>query len=175
MYPRLPGGSYIKSEKRNVIDLIFKLFLIAVAFMVGACQDKQDPPSNLEPDLVVITAEDGTRAEVRVEIAYTQAQRQQGLMFRQEMEEDRGMLFLFNGDSHTGFWMRNTYLPLSIAYIGADGTVQEIRDGRPLDETILRPELPYRYVLEVNQGWFERHGLGVRSKVTLPPELPAPE
>jgi uncharacterized membrane protein (UPF0127 family) len=64
--------------------------------------------------------------------------------------------------------MRNTYIPLDIAYLAADGTVLEIVHGVPLDETILTPQQPYRYVLEVNGGWFERHGLGVGAKVSIP-------
>jgi len=114
---------------------------------------------------------DSTRV-VQVEIAATPQQRQQGLMWRQELDPDWGMLFLFPANSAGGFWMRNTYVPLDIAYIGVDGTVQEIRAAQPLDETVLTPAKAYRYVLEVNQGWFAQHGLGVGSKITLPANLP---
>ena len=67
---------------------------------------------------------------------------------------------------------RHTYVPLSIAYLSAEGRILEIKEGRPLDQTILTPTQPYRNVLEVNRGWFERHGLGVGDRVTLPSGLP---
>jgi hypothetical protein len=72
-----------------------------------------------------------------------------------------------------GHWMKNTYIALDIAYAAADGTVQEVRKGNPLDETVLRPAQAYRYVLEVPAGWFERKGLGVGAKLGLPADLPA--
>lgn len=117
----------------------------------------------------------GASASLTVEIASTPSQRQQGLMFRQSLGEDEGMLFVFPADAAVGFWMKNTYIPLTIAYLDAAGRVRELRDGRPLDETILTPSGPYRYALEVNQGWFERHGLGVGARVILPPNVPPGE
>jgi uncharacterized membrane protein (UPF0127 family) len=109
---------------------------------------------------------------VTVEVASTGSQRQQGLMLRQEMAEAEGMLFLFPRDVQIGFWMKDTYLPLDIAYISAEGEVLEIRQAKPLDETVLTPEKPYRFVLEVNQGWFERHTLSVGATVKFPAGLP---
>lgn len=117
----------------------------------------------------------GNHATINVEVAATVGQRQQGLMLRQEMDEDAGMLFLFAEDVNIGFWMHNTYLPLDIAYIGADGKLLEVRQGKPLDDTILTPAQKYRYVIEMNQGWFERHHFGPGTQVTLPGGLPAPE
>jgi uncharacterized membrane protein (UPF0127 family) len=95
-------------------------------------------------------------------------------MYRRTLDPDRGMLFIFPADSRTGFWMRNTYIPLDIAYISSDLVVLEIRQGVPLDETVLTPSAPFRYVLEVNHGWFEAHGLGVGARVILPDDLPGP-
>lgn len=114
------------------------------------------------------------RVAVHVEVAATLAQRQQGLMFRTQLGEDEGMLFLFDRDVQTGFWMRNTLVPLDIAYIGANLQVNEVKQGTPLDETPLVPAGRYRYVLEVNQGWFERHGLGPGARIELPEGLPVP-
>ena len=146
------------------------LFVLFLAFV--ACDRANDPPAG-RFEIEITQGE--ARAAVTVEIAATPSQRQQGLMFREELAEDAGMLFLFLGDNRGGFWMRNTYVALDIAYIGADGRVQEIRAAKPLDETNLVPAQPYRYVLEVNQGWFERHGMGVGAQVTLPEGLPNAE
>lgn len=148
---------------RSILPFVYVVFLIA-------CARDDSTPHQYQ---VTVADSDSSRV-VQVEVAATPQQRQQGLMWRQALDPDWGMLFLFPGDSGGGFWMRNTYVPLDIAYIGADGTVQEIRAARPLDETVLTPSKPYRYVLEVNQGWFQQHGLGVGSKVTLPEGLPAP-
>jgi len=121
---------------------------------------------------VVVVSQGGVSAEVRVEVAATLDERQLGLMFRQELAEDAGMLFLFAREVQTGFWMRNTYVPLDIAYIGADRRVIEIQQGKPLDETPLTPGGKYLYVLELNAGWFESHDMGPGAVVTLPGGLP---
>lgn len=136
-----------------------------------------DSPTTLPTREITVSGDDGVAEKLTVELATTPTERQQGLMFRQEMDEDRGMLFLFpavQGEGH-GFWMRNTYIPLTIAYLDQDGTVLKLMDGTPLDETLLRPEVPYYAVLEVNQGWFERHGLGEGSVVALPDDVPKPQ
>ncbi len=145
-----------------------------LVFALAGCREAR--PSAVKPAAGVVTIEQSSnRATVQIEIAATFATRQQGLMFRQELAESAGMLFLFNADVEHGFWMKNTYLPLDIAYISSAGEVLEIRAAKPLDETVLTPAQPYRYVLEVNQGWFERHSLGTGAKVTVPENLPSAE
>lgn len=152
----------------------FAAILVAVAF-AGGCGGDDVPRASTLPVRTVSVTGEGATVRVSVEIASTERQRQQGLMFRKALEEDRGMLFLFGGDQDGGFWMKDTYVPLTIAYLDAAGTVVALRDGVPLDTTILSPGAPYRYVLEVNRGWFERHGLGLGARVAIPEGLPAPE
>ena len=142
-------------------NFLYVLFLV----MIAACRSEAAEPAGAMH--LTVSQADASQT-ITVEIAASTSERQQGLMFRQELAEDAGMLFLFPEDSRGGFWMHNTYVPLDIAYIGSDGTVQEIRAAKPLDETALVPAAPYRYVLEVNQGWFERHNMGVGARVTLP-------
>lgn len=156
--------------------VILGLAVAANALFV-ACDEAESPPkaNALLPTRALEVEGNGKSAELTVEIAATTVSRQQGLMFRQEMGDDEGMLFLFVVDRQTGFWMSNTYLPLTMAYIAADGTILELLDGTPLDLTPQQPKQPYRYVLEVNQGWFGRNGLGIGSKVILPDDLPAPQ
>jgi len=97
---------------------------------------------------------------VLVEVARTEGQRQVGLMFRTVMAENEGMLFVFDQDGIYPFWMRNTELPLSIAFIDRLGRITDIQDMAPHDErTDHSPSKPVRYALEMNQGWFERHGV----------------
>lgn len=148
-------------------------FVVFFAFL--ACDGAADADDRYLPELPTapISVEgNGHHEDLTVELAVTSQQRQKGLMFRQILPEDAGMLFLFPRESRSGFYMRNTYLPLDIAYLAADGTVLEIRKGTPLDETILTPQQPYSMVLELNQGWWERHGLGVGSIVHVPDDLP---
>ncbi len=124
------------------------------------------------PNVLTLRGADGRAAQVTVEFAVTPEERQKGLMFRESLAPDAGMLFVFPRDNSGGFWMKDTLVPLTIAYIDASGRVQELRDGVPQDTTTLRPAAAYRYVLEVNKGWFEAHGLGVGALVELPSATP---
>lgn len=157
------------------------LVLLVALFplLAAACGGSEDPATpTATPDprpAVTITGADGKSVSVFVEYAATTEQRQVGLMNRDSLADDAGMLFIFAGDVQTGFWMKNTRIPLDIAHIGADGTIQEIFTREPLDEAITRPTDPYRYVIEVNGGWFALRGLGVGSKVTFPADMPAGE
>jgi uncharacterized membrane protein (UPF0127 family) len=103
-----------------------------------------------------------------VEIADTPETRQKGLMFRKSMPENHGMLFVFEREEKRSFWMKNTPLPLSIAYISADGTIREILDMEPFTERSYPSGWSVKYALEVNQGFFERHGIKTGDKVVLP-------
>ena len=100
--------------------------------------------------------------EITAELAISDVERNTGMMFRDKMEENEGMLFIFGGPALVSFYMKNTYVPLSCAYIGPDGTILEIHDLKPLDETPVYAKTDQiQYVLEVNQGWFQRHKIGV--------------
>jgi hypothetical protein len=117
---------------------------------------------------VVLTDERGSHEELTVELARTAEERSRGLMFREELPEDQGMLFVFPNDTMTGFWMKDTLISLSIAFIAADGVILDVQEMEPLSTVLHRSPSPYRYALEVNQGWFGRHGLGTGVRVELP-------
>jgi uncharacterized membrane protein (UPF0127 family) len=155
---------------------LFVLVLGFIAYDGRNNGDSPDPtPTAVTAAKQVVIERNGNHAAVSVEIAATFVQREVGLMNRQQLPEDAGMLFLFPKDVQYGFWMKNTYVPLDIAYISETGEVVQIFAAKPLDETVLVPDRQYRYVLEVNQGWFQRHALGVGAKVTLPKDLPPAE
>jgi uncharacterized membrane protein (UPF0127 family) len=105
---------------------------------------------------------------MQVELASTPSQRQQGLMYRDALAANDGMLFVFPFDQQLSFWMRNTKIPLSIAFIDSTGVIVDIQDMQPLDDQNfhLSPG-PVRYALEVNQGWFGQNGIAVGDTVTL--------
>lgn len=91
----------------------------------------------------------------QVELAASPEERREGLMHRQSLAADHGMLFIFEKSEKIAFWMRNTYIDLSIAYIAADGTIIDILDMKALDETAVESSEPVKYALEVNRGALE--------------------
>jgi uncharacterized membrane protein (UPF0127 family) len=100
------------------------------------------------------------------EIADTPQAAENGLMFRDSLPENRGMLFIFEQPKKAEFWMRNTRIPLSIAYIDSNGKILEIKSMRPLDETVVPSTSDdVAYALEVNQGWFARNAIRSGAKV----------
>jgi uncharacterized protein len=112
------------------------------------------------------------RTELEVEVARTFRERATGLMFRRDLPEGRGMIFVYSSDQVLGYWMKNTYLPLSIAYLCADGVIQEIFHMQPMSvETVFSSE-PARFALEVPQGWFEKNGLKPGDRFDFPKGFP---
>ena len=104
--------------------------------------------------------------EMTAELAITQTEVATGMMFRKEMAESEGMLFIFSRPHRTSFYMRNTILPLSGAYIDSEGIILEIHDLKPLNEEPVPADSDrVQYVLETRQGWFERNKVGVGSMV----------
>ena len=93
------------------------------------------------------------------EIAATDATRTTGLMNRFSLQPDHGMLFVFRQPRPQAFWMKNTYVPLSIAFIGADGRILNIEDMAPLTESTHPSRGPALYALEMKKGWFAQHGI----------------
>ncbi len=102
-----------------------------------------------------------------VEIADTPESRQQGLMFREELGEDEGMLFVFPDSRIRSFWMKDTSLPLSIAYISARGRILEIRSMVPYSEEPVRSRFPAKYALEVNRNRFSEVGVSEGDDIDL--------
>ncbi len=101
----------------------------------------------------------------QVEVAATRQQRQQGLMGRTHLAADSGMLFVFDAPGRHCFWMRDTPLPLSIAFIDAAGRIAGFADMQPRTDTLHCPSTEVRYALEVRQGEFQRRGITPRAQV----------
>ena len=141
---------------------IFSLFshrafiLITVIFLtaVSGCSGQV----RFEKKELNITGRNGN-VSIIAEIAKTDAQRERGYMFREEIKDGEGMLFIFERDQILSFWMKNTLVPLSIAFISYDGRILEIFDMEPEDLNPVRSSRSARYALEVPQGWFGRAGL----------------
>lgn len=103
---------------------------------------------------------------IRAEVAHTDATRQQGLMHRRVMAPQDGMLFVFGQSERFCMWMKNTYLPLSVAFIDEAGTILNIEDMAPETETSHCAAKPARYALEMNLGWFKQRGLQAGGKIS---------
>ena len=97
------------------------------------------------------------RGALEVEVASNQSQRAQGLMHRSSMASNRGMLFVYPAPAYFCMWMKNTAIPLSVAFIDAQGRVINVADMLPYSETNHCTERHATYALEVNQGWFSKH------------------
>ncbi|MGL4525228.1 MAG: DUF192 domain-containing protein [Spirochaetia bacterium] len=102
-----------------------------------------------------------------LEVARTPAEREKGLMFRKFLHKDAGMIFIFDEDEIRGFWMKNTNVALSIAYISAEGNILEIYDMQPHSLASIVSRRPFRYAIEVNQGEFEKAGLTIGTRIDL--------
>ena len=99
------------------------------------------------------------------EVVDTPEAMSRGLMYRKELAGNRGMLFVYEEERLLSFWMANTSIPLSIAFISVDGTIVDIQDMAPFDRTSHVSDAPALYALEVNQGWFRDKGIHVGDKV----------
>ncbi len=141
-------------------------FVLAVAlalavlghFLVG--QRAREPQTLPLHELAIET--DRGPVLLKVEIASTPEAWQRGLMYRERLPEDRGLLFLFPQATGSPFWMKNTLIPLSIAFADQNGKILRILDMEPCTKDpcpTYYPGVAYRQALEVNQGWFARHGV----------------
>ncbi len=97
--------------------------------------------------------------QITVQVAQTPDQRATGLMFRKDMPQPEGMLFVFEQPSQQCFWMKNTLLPLTAAFVADDGTIVNLADMQPQTEAAHCSTKPVRFVLEMNQGWFAKKGI----------------
>jgi uncharacterized membrane protein (UPF0127 family) len=106
---------------------------------------------------------------IDTQVAATPEQRATGLMFRKDMPQTEGMLFVFERPSQQCFWMKNTLLPLTAAFVADDGSIVNLADMKPLTTDSHCSSQPVRYVLEMNQGWFVKKGIKAGFKLSGPP------
>lgn len=141
------GASYCRAMR---LFLSWIAILLAVATGTAAASEAQD--------LAIVT--DHGAQHFSVELATTPAERELGLMYRQNMAADAGMLFIYPGEQEVAFWMKNTLIPLDMLFIGADGRIRRIEERTiPLTETPISSIYPVKAVLEVNGGTVERLGI----------------
>ena len=136
---------------RSVLSHTLAAGLLAASAQARA---QEDPQLNLPR--VALSA---GMHQIQAQVALTPEQRQIGLMHRREMPQHEGMLFAFEQPSQQCFWMKNTLLPLTAAFVADDGTIINLVDMKPQTTDAHCSARPVRYVLEMNQGWFARKGI----------------
>lgn len=139
--------------------MVYKTFIESVFFFIVliSCAGQQNKTVVLKIGEHRIVAE----------VADTPEKTQKGLMFRKKLAPDHGMLFVFTTEDIRGFWMKNTSIPLSIAYIDYEGKIREIYDLRPHNLDPITSIYPFRYALEMNKGYFDKMGIRVGDMVDL--------
>ncbi|MGD9889766.1 MAG: DUF192 domain-containing protein [Dehalococcoidia bacterium] len=185
---------------------------LAIVMLISACSSSDNSNSSNEAaakpndsglPVLTFTSSGGANASLAVEVANDTNEMTCGLMHRTELPDDQGMIFVYAEDANGGFWMRNTLLPLSIAYTAADGRIVDILDMAPVpapgntpfrlpDGSIVPvgdgqqpppgavwatypPRQSYRYAIEVNQGWFARNNIAIGDHVDVSAALANPD
>lgn len=150
--------TFIKSQGRPAAIILLLAALGSPVAVLAQQAPQQLPTVQLNAGIHNIVAQ----------VAQTDRERQIGLMFRQQMAPQEGMLFVFEDSATQCFWMRNTLIPLSAAFVADDGTIVNIADMKPMTEDSHCSKKPVRFVLEMNQGWFAKRGLKAGARLSGP-------
>lgn len=153
--------------------MIKKLLWHCIAFAWGFLIANPASAQNAaQPRLPTVELTAGMHV-IQAEVARTYEQQSTGLMYRRKMGINEGMLFVYEAPEIRCYWMRNTHIPLTIAFIGDDGAIVNLRDMQPRSERSHCSTKPVRYALEMNQGWFKARGLKPGFKLRGIPLSPA--
>jgi uncharacterized membrane protein (UPF0127 family) len=153
---------------------LYGFVLIAAAFLLGSCRESPKNPVETEPitftkegELSIYKAlSDSLIISYNIEIAETDYETQTGLMYRESMEPDQGMFFIFPDVLYHSFYMKNTKFPLDLIFIDEELRIASYKENaQPLDETGLSSEVPVQYVLEVNAGQREKYSLEIGDRI----------
>ena len=139
---------------------------VCASAFLGPVQAQQNGQPQLNLPRAELTA---GMHRLNVQLAQTSSEHQVGLMHRKDMPQQEGMLFVFPRLGTQCFWMKNTLLPLTAAFVADDGTIVNLADMQPHSEESHCSTKPVRYVLEMNQGWFAKKGIKAGSKLSGAP------
>ncbi len=128
--------------------------LISLSFIAS---DRISAGSQNRKTRVIVLNQEGAEIEILCEIANNVKEISRGLMYRKSLAENHGMLFIYDKVQRRRFWMRNTLIPLSIAFIGEDMTITQIETMAPKSDKLYPSNSPVKYALEVNQGFFRKN------------------
>jgi len=166
-----------ESPVNNIEKKYLKIFALVGVFLALLVQTPAHAQSPLQsgPQPILPTTELRIGAKkITAEIADEDHERSAGLMFRKSLATDSGMLFVMNVSGPVGFWMKNTELPLTIAYIDAAGTIKELHDLHPRVEKPVPSRFPnIAYALEMPQGWFSKNNIWPGERIEGLPKIRA--
>jgi len=154
------------SSFRIVRNICFHIILLFALFLTFPGCTNHSPISNT--NIYEIKINDKTS---HAEVAFTRKGRTIGLMFREALDKDHGMLFIYPQEQSLSFWMKNTKIPLSIAFINSEEVITQIDSMTPYSLMSHTSKDKVKYALEMEQGWFGKNGIKVGSKVGLSPEI----
>ena len=146
-------GWFSKFTTNKILLLIIPFCIFLLLFFTKYITFSQEKQKRL----ISIVSE----RKLIVEVADTETEIMTGLMHRKELPWNEGMLFVFPKPENVGFWMKDTTIPLSIAFIDENGVITEILDLKPKDTTLKTSKKKVLYALEVNQGWFKKNGIEI--------------
>jgi uncharacterized membrane protein (UPF0127 family) len=150
-------NSFHRVNKFSEISFAVRAFLFATLLASAALTSRAQ--TQAQPELPITKLSIGGKS-IRAEIADEEHERAAGLMFRKELADDAGMLFIMPQTGPVAFWMRNTELPLTIAYIGPNGAIMELHDLEPFNERPVPSSFPHiAYALEMPRGWFTKNNI----------------
>jgi uncharacterized protein len=142
--------------------------LVALSLALPSCTDKGTTSS--ESARATFSTASGPVQTALLEVAGTEAERARGLMGRTELADDSGMVFVYGDETDNSFWMKDTLIPLSIAFWGDDGRIVDILEMEPCTAdpcTVYTPRASYTTALEMNAGWFDEQGITIGDRVEL--------
>lgn len=150
-----------------------RLLLILSLAMLAGCEQSSTPvsaPVSAAPNVTMLPT---IRVELAgkpftLEVADDPEEMQRGLMYRQSMPRDHGMIFVYEREAMISFWMKNTYIPLDVVFLDASRRVVSIKQMKPLDLTSTPTDRPAKYAIELNQGVAKEIGLKLGDSVVLP-------
>jgi hypothetical protein len=140
-------------------------FLLALTLILYSCSK----PSNITNNKIHEIKINGK--SIHAEVVSTQKERMLGLMFREKLDKDHGMLFIYPQEQYLSFWMKNTKIPLSIAFINSNGEITQIEAMSPYSLIDHVSKEKGKYALEMEEGWFRKNGIKVGSKVNFSSEI----
>jgi uncharacterized membrane protein (UPF0127 family) len=164
--------SKLLGKKNDIVTRVLAIIAVTLLFFLAVLlwgnfhDPKPDDAPNFRRVGLSIKRADGAYFSYSVELAVTKEQEMYGLMFRHDLKPDTGMIFIYQPDQVVSMWMKNTYIPLDMLYVRADGTIVKIvTHAQPLDLTPLSSGEPVRAVIEINAGEVEKHSFKTGDKV----------
>ena len=142
--------------------MVLRNLMLVSCLALASCQSAADEPVTFEQATIVAGGKN-----LSVEYAKTFEQRAQGLMFRKSLCDDCGMLFRFNPARMASMWMKNTFVPLDVAFIDGNGVITDIKPLEPHDLTSVGSSKAVEFALEMNQGWFAANNISVGDQIKI--------